>query len=474
LEKTPKSFHSNATIAVEVINFFVEVSMLKKVLLAVFAFGILLQAAAISGWNYWVSRDFELIEETKLVDAPFAHGVIAGQDGQLYLAEYNEFSIYQNGQLQRTFTEEEVGLGPSFVDIDAQGRVWAASYKLEEGISVFDGQDWLHIPSMDAATATVIDMKIDSIGRVWLGTDNGLYLYADREWRQFTSSNSELPNNIVGSIAPDKTGQVWVATTNEGSEQEFVLTNGTVWNTFDGRAIAPIGGSIQADSQGRLWLGAWDGLKIFDGTQWTHYTPENSGLKRPEVSDMVLDAQGRAWMINGKNPDKHYAVFDGENWKYLYGQTHDGNELRLGMDGNVYFVTGSSIYLVPNDSQLMSPFAYGIKGAIDRSVFVYLSLFLIGVWLMIAFKNWGVVPGLLVGGILVLALFNFTFVLPYYFHPGIYTTVGGMVGSFVGQFFQRGRSDREYADWVGGTIGCGGLMILTGCPLILLFLVMGR
>lgn len=449
--------------------------MLRKVFLAIFAFGILFQAVAVSGWNYWVSRDFELIEETKLPDAPFANGVIAGRDGKLYLAEYNEFSIYQNGQLQRTFTEEEVGLGPSFVDIDSNGWVWVASYKLEEGISVFDGQSWSHIPGMDTTPTTVNDMKVDSIGRAWLGTDNGLYLYADPEWQKFTTSNSELPNNLVGSIAPDQSGQVWVSTTVEGSEQKFALTNGTVWNTFDGRATSPIGGSIQVDSQGRLWHGASDGLRVFDGTQWTHYTPENSGLKLPWVSDMVLDAQGRVWMINGSNPEKYYIVFDGENWKYLYEHADlDGNELRLGMDGNVYFVSSSLIYFVPNDIRLMSPFAYGIKSAVDRSVFVYLSLLLIGVWLMIALKTWGMVPGLLVGGILILALFNFTLPLPYYFHPGIYTTIGGIAGSLIGRFFKRDENKTKYADWIGGSIGCGGLMILTVCPLILLFMFMGR
>ena len=449
--------------------------MLRKVFLAIFAFGILFQAAAISGWNYWVSRDFDLIEETKLTDAPFANGVIAGRDGQLYLAEYNAFSIYQNGQLQRTFTEEEVGLGPSFVDIDAEGRVWAASYQIEDGISVFDGQSWLHIPNTDTSPATVNAMEVDSIGQVWLGTDSGLYLYADREWQKFTTSNSELPNNAVSGIAPDQNGQVWVSTTVDGYEQKLVLTNGTVWDTFDGRVTSPYGGAMQVDTQGRLWLGTYDGLRVFDGTQWTHYTPENSDLKLSEVSDMVLDAQGRAWMINGSNPEKYYAVFDGVNWKYLYENANiDGNELRLGMDGNVYFVSSSLIYLVPNDIRLMSQFAYGIKSAVDRSVFVYLSLLLIGVWLMIALKTWGMVPGLLVGGILILALFNFTLPLPYYFHPGIYTTVGGIAGSLIGRFFKRDENKTKYADWIGGSIGCGGLMILTVCPLILLFMFMGR
>lgn len=449
--------------------------MLRKVLLAVFAFGILFQAAAISGWNYWVSRDFESIKATKLTDAPFANGVIAGRDGQLYLAEYNEFSIYQNGQLQRTFTEEEVGLGPSFVDIDAEGRVWAASYKLEDGISVFDGQSWLHIPSMDAAQASVNDMKIDSVGRVWLGTDNGLYLYSDREWQKFTTSNSELPNNAVSGIAPDQNGQVWASTTVDGYEQKLILTNGTVWNTFDGRATSPYGGAIQVDAQGRLWLGTSDGLKVFDGNEWTHYTPENSGLKSAEVSDMVLDAQGRIWMINGSNPEKYYVVFDGVNWKYLYEHANlDGNELRLGMDGNVYFVSTSSVYLVPNDIRLLGSFANGVKSAVDRSVFAYFTLLFIGVWLMIAFKTWGMVPGLLVGGIIVFALTANSTPLAFYFNPGFYTSIGGIIGALVGRSFKREGGRAAYADLLGGSIGCGGLMILTGCPLIFLFMFMGR
>lgn len=446
--------------------------MLRKVFLTVFAFIILFQGVAISGWNYWTSSDLKLIKETKLPTAgPFANGVIAGKDGQLYFANYSEFSIYQNGQLQRTFTEEEVGLGPSFTDIDTEGRVWAASYHIEDGISVFDGQSWFHTPSMDATQATVHSMEIDSIGRVWFGTDNGLYLFANGEWRQFTTSNSELPNNIVGSIAPDQNGQVWVSTTADGYEQKYVLTNGTVWNTFEGQIISPFGGDIQVDAQGRLWLGASDGLKVFDGNEWTLYTP----LKSTEVSDMVLDHQGRAWIINGHNPKKYYAVFDGKNWKYLYdNRRFDGNELRLGMDGNIYFVNGGdTIYLVPNDIRLLSPFANSIKTAIDRGIFAYFTLLLIGIWLIIALKTWGVVPGLVVGGIIVFALANFSLPIPYYFNPGFYTTIGGIVGTLIGQFFKR-RGKAAYADLLGGTIGCGGLVILTGCPFVLLLMMIAQ
>jgi hypothetical protein len=122
----------------------------------------------------------------------------------------------------------------------------------------------------------------------------------------------------------------------------------------------------------------------------------------------------------------------------------------------------------------MGSFANGVKNAVDVSVFAYFTLLLIGVWLMIALKTWGMVPGLLVGGLIVLALTTSPIPLAYYLNPGFYTTVGGIVGGLIGRYFKREGSMAAYSDLIGGSIGCGGLMILTGCPLILLFLVMGR
>lgn len=448
---------------------------MKKVLLIIFGLGILIQAAAVGSWNYWVNQNLDLAEGFQFPTVlPFASGIMAGRGGEFYIAD-SGLSIYQAGQLDRAFSREEIGLDPSFVELDSEGRVWVSSYQLEDGISEFDGQSWLHIPAMDATPATINDLKVDSRGRVWLGTDAGLYLYADQEWKNFTPANSDLPNLIVGSLAPDKNGQVWVATTVDGLGQDFIRTDGTDWNNFGGQAKTPYGGAIQVDSQGRLWLGAWDGLRLFDGNQWTHYTPENSGLKSPVISDMVLDAQGRVWMINGENPNRYYFVFDGENWKYLYENANVyGNELRLGMDGNVYFVSSSSIYLVPGDIQLMGPFARGIKAAVDRSIFAYLTVLLIGVWLMIAFKTWGMAPGLLVGGVIVLVTAANSTPLQYYINPGFYTSIGGIVGALAGRFFKREGSVAAYADLIGGAVGCGGLMLLTGCPLIFLFMFTGR
>lgn len=445
--------------------------MLKKVFLAAFALGILFLVAAVLGWDYWISRDIEPREVIKLpVAGPSSTGVIAGQDGKIYVANLNDFSIYQNGQLVRSFTPDEVGLSPSFLDMDAQGRVWASSYKLEEGLSVFDGLGWQNISG--PASASVYDMKADSIGRIWLGTEEGLYLYEDQEWQGFTPSNSELPYKVVGSIAPDRNGQVWIEMAPEGGGQDFALTDGKVWKTFGEQAKTISGGDIAADPQGNLWLGSSDGLHVFDGTQWTiAYTPENSGLKNPWVREMGFDSQGRLWMTNGEASNITYIVFDGENWKYIYTSLGEIG-LRIGLDENVYIVGSSSIYQIPFNTRSLNAFEYGLKGIIAKGGFVSLTLFLIGIWLMIALKTWGIGPGLVVGGIVFLiAASGF---MPYYFNPGLYTMVGGILGGVIGKFFKREGGKAVYADLIGGGIGCGALLLLTGCAYISMMFLVGR
>jgi ligand-binding sensor domain-containing protein len=64
---------------------------------------------------------------------------------------------------------------------------------------------------------TVLSMYQDSLGFVWIGTQEGLNRYDGREIRVFTNSAndpSSLSSNVVRAIIEDSKGYLWIATSN--------------------------------------------------------------------------------------------------------------------------------------------------------------------------------------------------------------------------------------------------------------------
>lgn len=454
--------------------------MLKKVLLAIFGAAILFQAAVVSLWNTWITQQagVERLSYIAYVSGP--HGFAVGGDGQIYVAG-TEFTIYQNGQVKQSYSENEIGLNPSLVSMDPFGRVWVTSYRYSDGASVFDGQRWVHIAGL--REATIHDLEVDSTGRVWTATSAGLYMYDNQKWHEFNTSNSQIGGDFVTDLSADQEGRVWVVAYKDEdvvngvvSPTESIgfitLTDGVVWDDFGGNA-GNTGGiwDIQADPNGGLWAALSNGLNFFDGKQWTLHTPNIPALQGESAENPALDSQSRVWVWY----DRLGAyVFDGSAWRYAYKSNYGSlGGIRAGLDGNIYIISGNQVHSASAEIRLLNRFENGLKRAVDDGKFIYLTTFLIGVWLMAAFNAWGVGLGLLGGGLAYLVFLAGPLPsLGVFFNPGFYTTVGGILGGLVGRSFRRPEGTLKHADLWGSGIGCGGLFLLTSC-LAMFLLIFG-
>lgn len=149
---------------------------------------------------------------------------------------------------------------------DGGGGIWASTQF--NGISHLgtDGNwevyDPLPIPNYPALT----QMLQDCNNEIWIGTWSGLaHLKFDRSWEVFSSANSPLPSDYIGSLL--------------------------------------------CDEQGRLWIGTLNGLACLksDGS-WEIFNEFNSGLPGDNVSDIVSDFRGGIWIKAIKNSGGDYAL----------------------------------------------------------------------------------------------------------------------------------------------------------------------
>jgi ligand-binding sensor domain-containing protein len=144
----------------------------------------------------------------------------------------------------------------------------------------------------------------DKAGNLWFGTTNeGLYKYDGKSFRQFTGANG-LNSNRVHCLLEDKDGKIWI-----GTEAGVCVYDG---KTF---TIVPIPlrknlpanqyrnthnvFSIMQDKSGKLWFATIDGVYIYDGNSFTPFIVKEGGggymSSNPNVEYILEDKAGNIW-----------------------------------------------------------------------------------------------------------------------------------------------------------------------------------
>lgn len=235
---------------------------------------------------------------------------------------------------------------------DPQGFLWFAT---DHGLNRYDGYEFVqyhHKPHQaDSLPGQLVrDLLIDTQGRLWVGTNNGLALYQPESdsFRTFSSSNSNLENNLIWAIANDYQGDLLVADESqlyrydeEGRDFVRAQTQGTklppeiraiyaeqdkTWigsfghgiyllehnsNTlYDLSKSNPFGITLPAaylfDIQiinQQYWLATELGLYIFDqqGNHIAHYhTQSPQPIVSDQVRSMALSADNKVWLATNE------------------------------------------------------------------------------------------------------------------------------------------------------------------------------
>jgi hypothetical protein len=406
--------------------------MLRKIFiffLAIITIGqVVISVAAMS----WLSSTID-VEEVDYLDSSISvKNFLVADQNQLWISSYDDsIYLYQNRQLARKFTSDEIGTITGKLILSPQGDIWNIAYTTSSGVSVYDGQSWNFIDgSKEVAYDATYDAVVDRQGRLWLATATTIYLYENNEWKQFNTSNSNIISDGAMVMALDANDHIWV-----GTDKGVTYFDGQNWQVPAGSPGVNVR-SLAFAQNGDVWVGSLsDGLFRFDGTTWTRY-PVEQDRKNPErfeaVEKILVDKYGRAWV---KVTTEIFYIFDGQSNKYLgEGPTYTVTDMLIAPDGLVYMGDSVKFYAVSQDTRLLTEFEHVVKNLYDDGFIVFTTLLLTCIWVITALQAWGIGAGIALGLLtyIVFAIFS----IHGYLNPGCATTLIAFVGGMFGYFRQ--------------------------------------
>jgi hypothetical protein len=116
----------------------------------------------------------------------------------------NGVAVYENGSWKQFKTTAPVS--PNLISLDARGWYWlGASY---QGLAVFDGKAWssYNRETQNLLSNTITALAVDSLGRVWVGTEYGLSVFDGSGWQTYRMDNADLLDNQVTFVAVERDG----------------------------------------------------------------------------------------------------------------------------------------------------------------------------------------------------------------------------------------------------------------------------
>jgi len=162
----------------------------------------------------------------------------------------------------------------------------------------------------------------DEAGNLWFGTtENGLYKYDGKSFRQFLVTDG-LISNSINDILESKDGKIWI-----GTAVGICLYDGKTFakiqiplpknhppnkNKFYQTQIVY---DIMEDKEGKLWFATIDGVYVYDGKSFTLFKLDeaaNGFLSTNDKAEHILEDKAGSIWFGGRTNDGVYR-YDGKS-----------------------------------------------------------------------------------------------------------------------------------------------------------------
>jgi ligand-binding sensor domain-containing protein/CheY-like chemotaxis protein/AraC-like DNA-binding protein len=165
----------------------------------------------------------------------------------------------------------------------------------------------------------ITDIKGDKDGKLWIATWNGGIMQFDPKTQHIKkfvtdpSNVNSLPINDAKVLLPDDT-LIWIGTHGEGlaayDKKRNTIINNSNNDVFPFQMSQP--GWINhlfKDSKGRLWIGSYSGLFMYDGKklQRFEHATDSLSISSNSVNMITEDRDGRIWIISEEGLDEFNA-----------------------------------------------------------------------------------------------------------------------------------------------------------------------
>ncbi|MDP2983821.1 MAG: two-component regulator propeller domain-containing protein [Candidatus Latescibacter sp.] len=186
-----------------------------------------------------------------------------------------------------------------------RGTVWAGTIS---GVSTFADSAWDSLPDMSVLANTFINtIAVMTDNSLWFGTRGGVSrMTSAGSWSSFSITNGLSANNVT-SAASDAGGKIWV-----GTFYGVNVFDGAHWSSLEN---TPPGAAVQAiyrDSSGTMWVGTANGIASFQGNSVTLWNT-SKGLPSNGINEFAEDFNHVLWVAT----DTGAAFFTGTGWTKL-------------------------------------------------------------------------------------------------------------------------------------------------------------
>ena len=234
-------------------------------------------------------------------------------EGFIWIGTYNGLNRYdpiQNNftRFYRNSNENSLLSNTVWCIEEIENEIWIGT---TNGLSVYDKTtDQFHSivypdkESTNLSNTFITKILKTKVGDIWVATTKGLHKFLKRNGKYFyfksyhiqpvaTASKSEL---MIQDILESKTGKIWVATKNEGilfyndKTDALEKLNNKVFKKVESNDFR----ALSIDEKGNLWMGANDGIYIYDTNKEVKLVSEQQNISK--VKSLYTDSSGSVWV----------------------------------------------------------------------------------------------------------------------------------------------------------------------------------
>ncbi len=198
----------------------------------------------------------------------------------------------------RWFRREDglAAVSPFTLAVDHAGRVWAGT---EAGLFVARTTDFRFQRVDDLPPVNCWTVAEAPGGEILVGTSKGLFRLAGGRWQHLTSAEG-LRHDVVLAVAAVAPNEVWVGYWFSGDLTRIRFEGTRALMTHFGLKSGVRGEMtyfIGFDARGRLWAGTDQGVRMFDGQHWRQYD-HNDGLiwDDCDLDGFAAEPDGTVWI----------------------------------------------------------------------------------------------------------------------------------------------------------------------------------